>query len=154
MNTAPRQAQRYLSWLLPCVAFALLLVEPAWAQQPPHWRVWKDPSEPPPARITVWINVTPPNETVLLSQLTLEVKPVVVQFDGYEAASLPETEFIQTPRQGLSGETWAISCSGEPWQTVSIDRYVYDHDLNKGEWIQHDLEDISFLDTTTLPLAR
>ncbi|MFH1740372.1 MAG: two-component regulator propeller domain-containing protein, partial [bacterium] len=77
-------------------------------------------------------------------------------FDGYETVSLPKHDDMKIPRKGLSGQIWAISLNflPDPWRTVSIDHYAYDQDLSEGEWIRHDLEDISVLDAETLPFAR
>ncbi|MFH1743433.1 MAG: two-component regulator propeller domain-containing protein, partial [bacterium] len=128
------------------------------AQQPPHWRVWKDPNEPPPAPAAGWISVNRDRSALLLqwTQGAGRSAFFVTWFDGYKAVSLPKHNDMKMPREGLSGQIWAISISFEVNQqrTLSIDHYVYDQNLSEGEWIRHDLDDISFLDPTTLPPAR
>ncbi|MFH1738567.1 MAG: two-component regulator propeller domain-containing protein, partial [bacterium] len=130
------------------------------AQQPPHWRVWKDRNEPPPAPAAGWVSVNR-DRSVLLLQWTQGAgtsRFFVTRFDGYEAVSLPKHHDMKMPipRQGLSGQIWAISLDfpSDPYRTVSIDRYAFGWDLSEGEWFCHDLDDISFLDSGTLPPAR
>ncbi|MFH1740532.1 MAG: hypothetical protein ABIH23_16105, partial [bacterium] len=130
------------------------------AQQPPHWRFWKDPNEPPPAPAAGWVSVNR-DRSVLLLQWTQGAGRsgfFVTWFDGYKAVSFPKHHGMKMPIpcQGLSGQIWAISLDfpSDPYRTVSIDRYAFGWDLSEREWFYHDLDDISFLDSTILPPAR
>ncbi|MFH1743291.1 MAG: hypothetical protein ABIH23_30160 [bacterium] len=128
--------------LLP-FALLFLAVGTSVAQEPVHWRVWKDVEElrgwdirfSASGRAWTWYETA--------------AGAASGWFDGYAVGSLPPIApdyRAAAVIEGRLGQIWALDIDMHLSQVVGIGRYVYERDISKGEWIRYPHQEIDFFE--------
>ena len=140
---APHQARRsrvglamLQITLLPLFATVYCATESC-AQDPMHWRVWKNLGGLLGAGVRT-ISVSPNGRV----WATRDSTPRFVWFDGYEVGSIPDATGALRAREGRGGQIWALNYDSSIERVVGILQYRYQQDLSDGKWIRHEIEDL------------